>query len=828
MAAFRGRTTIALVAALAGLGGAILAGRALGAVDTASCCLQATSKLDGLLNPVTGGDEKFFTTGGKPANVLVILDTSGSMADWPQPWPNTTGCSHAQLTSLGYNKNTVYQPMWKNLNQSETNWFDKNKYYQAPSDGYGPANGNINDFNSSPSSPTYSTLANACSGAANNAQCQTCLQNQGYYIGNNGYRRVSGNFLNFYAPRDSGAVNVLTQIMHDVRNVRIGLHVFKKQNGSGCGYGTCMCSMEPMGPSCPKSSPLDASFVDNQRTNILSNLRNGLDWSGCGTPLSDALFFAGEALASDAPRGIPVTWVKPAVFNEPNANQASICFECGFSAIILLTDGEPNGDESFLAMPAEINAVAVPACPNPCTPSKLAKVAKWFWTNDIRADLPGVQKVATYTIGFSVDASNSNILKLAAQQGGGQFYAANSSSALKQAFTSIIDNIVSRNASFSSASIASLETGSAIESAVLPRMKPSQSLPWKGSLYRFRLYNEFVEETDLDGDAAGSTGYKTEIFLLDSNAQRVAEDVDGNFVLRGTTTPATPYWEASNMLQIKGYANRSIYTVTDSDTDGALTDGDAMLPFTTANAAVLQKYLGLVGTGLTYCPIVGATPSDGTLLAKWGMTNNAATCNIAGPPGLCLHAAMGAAYPATQAAADLLCTQALISYVRGMDLADEDADGIRNETRGTVLGDIFHSSPNVIEPPEEQFLCDLGISNQCVSTLYANTALSTPLRTYAEVDACTGAVNRTAYESYVAKWRRRDRLVIAGANDGMIHAFQNGRATETCPSGVPVVDYDSGTGDEVWAFIAPDQLPRLTDGVLAHQYAIDGNVLVRD
>ena len=41
--------------------------------------------------------------------------------------------------------------------------------------------------------------------------------------------------------------------------------------------------------------------------------------------------------------------------------------------------------------------------------------------------------------------------------------------------------------------------------------------------------------------------------------------------------------------------------------------------------------------------------------------------------------------------------------------------------------------------------------------------------------------------------------------------------------------YDNGTGNEVWAFIPPDQLPRLwlmmRDG---HQMYMDGDIMVRD
>ena len=34
--------------------------------------------------------------------------------------------------------------------------------------------------------------------------------------------------------------------------------------------------------------------------------------------------------------------------------------------------------------------------------------------------------------------------------------------------------------------------------------------------------------------------------------------------------------------------------------------------------------------------------------------------------------------------------------------------------------DIFHSSPILVTPPPPQYLCDLGVSSQCVATLYSS------------------------------------------------------------------------------------------------------------
>ena len=62
--------------------------------------LSTTSKLDSLMNPVKGSDEKFFAKPSGPPNVVFMIDTSGSMDAWPRAWSNDKGCTF--LDDLGY------------------------------------------------------------------------------------------------------------------------------------------------------------------------------------------------------------------------------------------------------------------------------------------------------------------------------------------------------------------------------------------------------------------------------------------------------------------------------------------------------------------------------------------------------------------------------------------------------------------------------------------------------------------------------------------------------------------------------------------------------
>lgn len=1054
------------------------------AQDPGSCCVQSTSRLDALLNPAKGSDEKFFTSGGGPPNVMLVLDTSCSMADWPQSWPGNggvpfvAGCAHPTIAGLGFDPATTYQPMVSNVSAGtptyNTDWFDVNKYYEAPARGYGTDFAGVpKNANTGSAIASWGTSAAACVGMVNPG-CVTCLDTKGYFIDSASVRRVWGKFLNFYAPRDSGAVLVLSHLVNDIRNVRFSVEVFQDQGDKNCwGSSKKICMFEEMGPKCGSSFPLDTSQVDNNRSSIEQALQNKLKF-GSDTPLASAEYAAGHYLKNGTGVDPFVGWfgagyATDSDFNEAaTADKKSICASCGFNAIIVITDGEPNNE--VVNIPTAITNQAVtwvgggscgttaggdldPAC-------RMAMVAKWWWEHDMRNDYTGVQKVATYTIGFSQDASSSRTLKTTAQYGGGKFYGATNTVALRDAVFAILDDVIGKNTSFSSAAIASVQSTGSTFAAILPRFSPQPSQPWVGSLRRFNLFNEFVEDWNLNPLEIQADGTpdkdKTDIWLVDSSmpappltptsSSRVVEDVDGNFVRWDGVTAATPYWEAGSKLQAMGAVNRRIYTVSDSNGDGAFTSADTPgatqppLAFTAANSLALAPYLGIKGT--SFCPsflgtlqcvggsnngnacttaaadcpaasvCVGGSkdglscnvPADcpsGQLECNGGSITNclvdadcsyhrcragqkrcvgggrngntcndngdcrsggmdypctagASQCDSPGLPqdnmlcplgdsqcgnyqcqGICLggksagnscralfptdcdwfdcgwnnkcsggpnngiacggmdsnctrglcSSAAGAATctpvatacvasgggsagdmltkwglsvtalitdlgllptpivvlpPTSQADLDDLCVKALIQFIRGQDLADEDGDGNRIETRRSVLGDIFHSSPVVVDPPVDKFLCDLGLHNQCIRTLFSYKVggVPTPAPTpraagVAQLDCASTAVSRDPYDAYQWINRARDKVILVGANDGMLHAFHDGNAKELCPSGLDQIDYpanDSTTdpGTEVWAFIPPDLLPRLQEHVFGHAYFVDGDIMVRD
>ena len=118
----------------------------------------------------------------------------------------------------------------------------------------------------------------------------------------------------------------------------------------------------------------------------------------------------------------------------------------------------------------------------------------------------------------------------------------------------------------------------------------------------------------------------------------------------------------------------------------------------------------------------------------------------------------------------------VIDYIRGVDTFDENNNGNFTEDRAWKLGDIFHSTPVLVTPP-------------------------------------LLALNDSSYQTFKQSQASRTKVLIAGANDGMLHAFQE------------------SDGAEIWAFIPPDLVDDLVNAVVTygnHPYFVDGSPIAAD
>lgn len=130
-----------------------------------------------------------------------------------------------------------------------------------------------------------------------------------------------------------------------------------------------------------------------------------------------------------------------------------------------------------------------------------------------------------------------------------------------------------------------------------------------------------------------------------------------------------------------------------------------------------------------------------------------------------------------------------LDYIRG-----EHKDGFRE--RVDFLGDIVHSSPTLVAAPGYYYPGDWG----------------------------PGAPeNAKPYLDFARANRDRQRVVYAGANDGMLHAFDAGSWNGS--------GYSDGTGSELFAYVPSpvyQNLSELTSRNYAHKYYVDATPRVGD
>ena len=117
-----------------------------------------------------------------------------------------------------------------------------------------------------------------------------------------------------------------------------------------------------------------------------------------------------------------------------------------------------------------------------------------------------------------------------------------------------------------------------------------------------------------------------------------------------------------------------------------------------------------------------------------------------------------------------------------------------------TLGDIYHSQPRVVNPPNNyMYFSDFGLG---------------PAHDYL---------------SYREQQAKRRRVVLAGANDGQLHAFDGG-FYDRDDGGTYDDMHDLGTGVELFSWVPEavyNKLYWMTNGT-EHQYMVDGQISVGD
>jgi len=142
----------------------------------------------------------------------------------------------------------------------------------------------------------------------------------------------------------------------------------------------------------------------------------------------------------------------------------------------------------------------------------------------------------------------------------------------------------------------------------------------------------------------------------------------------------------------------------------------------------------------------------------------------------------------------------LINFIRGVDTYDQDADNNKTESIHK-LADIYHSNLIVVGPPEAP-TNDTGNSNFQNTDNYYRSQKN--YSNFANGNTCGGACSS------------RTEVVIAGANNGILHAFR------------------TSDGEELWGYIPPpvlenfERIPSSKANSTNAIYGIDGTPSVKD
>jgi hypothetical protein len=141
-------------------------------------------------------------------------------------------------------------------------------------------------------------------------------------------------------------------------------------------------------------------------------------------------------------------------------------------------------------------------------------------------------------------------------------------------------------------------------------------------------------------------------------------------------------------------------------------------------------------------------------------------------------------------------TDNLINFVRGVDTYDQDGDNNTSEER-YKLNDIYRSQISIVGPPS---------SSISYTSIYEDSY-------YRSVNNYSNFINGINCGGSCAN---RKEIALAGSNAGILHAF------------------DTSTGDELWGFIPPSMLNKLpkiissTPNVTNAIYGVDGSPVVKD
>ena len=512
------------------------------------------------------------SAGAKP-NVLMILDTSGSMdgtviTTAPPYDPNTVYAGTCDASRIYFGTSDTPPTC------ATDNWFpaSSNNCDASAADlvnigggGMWPALGNPRERAAQYRSNQWRGIKSGNSGAVdcqddngvhgkNGTVTNKYVKNNGPWgntstlswssIGNN-YRFYTANYLNY---KNGVGVTTMTRL-EIVRNVAINLtNSLQNVNLGLMRYNT----------DAEGGYVLNAvEDIATNRANILATLNAFTPTTGSGgTPLSETYYEAAQYLTGGkvvyGDRSMPgVSDDRARTAPGSGSYQSPLQYQCQKNYVVYLTDGAPTRDDGAIA---DIGTMIGGACKaDPIEPFHdggwvtgsgmcMDDLAGWLNTSDLSTTLAGRQTASTYMVGFGNDLDQTpgdtlGYLDEIAKAGGTEHsYKAGDVPTLTAALQAIFSGIQEKSSTFITPSI-SVNTFNRAQTNTdlyFSLFKVAQGEHWPGNLKKYRLDATKIKDAN-DVDAVDTSG-----FFAPGTLSYWSPAPDGNNVDKGGAASRLP------------------------------------------------------------------------------------------------------------------------------------------------------------------------------------------------------------------------------------------------------------------------------------------------
>jgi hypothetical protein len=338
-----------------------------------------------------------------------------------------------------------------------------------------------------------------------------------------------------------------------------------------------------------------------------------------------------------------------------------------------------------------------------------------------------------------------------------------------QALESVLNLIQSQTSSFASAAVPSLQSNVANES-ILSSFLPVNEPIWPGRL------DAYVNPVPV---------IATAVTLPDGT---VTQEPLPNPALACTSAgqQACHLWNAGDQILAQGLngldaagtdpTKRRIYYASAAPIAGQQRFLFQMPALTsTAQLFDLENAMGICGAGYTfYPPTVESCTENSTPVST--ICTGTPTGTLVNPCPTQTTATPGVSVTANQA---ITFTEAIKTYVNSST----------NQAVQYLLGDIFHSNPQVLGQPADPVLFSGNVDS---------------------------------YQAFANAEQFRRKVVYFGSNDGELHAVDAGTVALGTSGGQSAWVFGTGTGSEIFAFIPRSVMPSLNNLAIANQPPTSG------